>query len=363
MATSTGHWKLGLFVLLGLFVAFGTVVWLGAAEIDKDVARYVSYFDESVQGLDVGSPVKFRGVRIGNVSGIRVAPDHRHVEVEAEVDIKELASMGIDAKTRVVPEGLRVQLASAGITGLKFIQVDFFDPEKQPVLELPFRPRADYIPAARSTLKSLEDSVVQSVGKFPETTDQINAMLHKINALLADVNTRRIPGRVVTTINKVNDTVDEGKLVLALTRKKIRRLDVATMSDNMVAASKNVESLTAKGAQALDNVNATLIRTNRLLARAEKKGGMMDDVEESMKVLKTEAKQLEGTMAIAKATMKSFKATADAFANVARDASTVTGDLSKTLSSVSQAADSIRRVTDVLEREPDMLLKGRAGSE
>ncbi|MBW2529816.1 MAG: MCE family protein [Deltaproteobacteria bacterium] len=363
MATSTGHWKLGLFVLLGLFVAFGAVVWLGAAEIDKDVARYVTYFDESVQGLDVGSPVKFRGVRIGNVSHIGVAPDHRHVEVEAEVDVKELASMGIDSSTMKIPADLRVQLASAGVTGLKFLQVDFFDVDRHPLPELPFRPRGDYIPAAPSTLKSLEDSVVESVGKFPETTDQVNKMLHKINDLLADVNSRRIPGRVVTTINKVNDTVDEGRLVLALTRKKIRRFDVATMSDNMVAASENVKTLTAKGNQTLDNVNSSLIRANRLLARAEKKGGMMDDVEETVKVLKTEAKQLEGTMSMAKATMKSFKATADAFANVARDASTVTGDLGKTLSSVSEAADSIRQVTEVLERDPDMLLKGRARSE
>lgn len=363
MASSTGHWKLGLFVLLGLFVAFGAVVWLGAAEIDKDVARYVTYFDESVQGLDVGSPVKFRGVRIGNVSRISVAPDHRHVEVEAEVDVQELASMGIDVSTMEVPEGLRVQLTSAGVTGLKFLQVDFFEADRHPLPELPFRPRGNYIPAAPSMLKSLEDSVVQSVGKFPETTDRVNEMLRRINHLLEDVNTRRIPGRVVTTINKVNETVDEGKLTIALTRKKIRRLDVASISNNLVAASSNVKTLTAKGNETLDNVNASLIRANRLLARAERKGGMMDDVEETVKVLKEEAKQLEGTMAMVKATMKSFKATADAFANVARDASTVTGDLGKTLTSVSETADSIRRVTDVLEREPDMLLKGREREE
>lgn len=363
MATSTGHWKLGLFVLIGLFVGFAAVVWLGAAEIDKEVAHYVTYFDESVQGLDVGSPVKFRGVRIGNVSRIGVAPDHRHVEVEAEVDIGALKTMGLDAETLQVPEDMRVQLASAGVTGLKFLQVDFFNPEKNPLPELPFRTADNYIPAAPSMLKSLEDSVVESVGKFPETTDQINAMLHKINILLTDVNQKRIPGRVVTTINKVNDTVDEGRLVLALTKKKIRRLDVETMSDNMVAASENIKTLTAKGNAALDNINGSLIRVNRLLDRAQKQGGVMDDVEATVKVLKEEAKQLEGTMAIAKSTMKSFKGTADAFSNVARDASTVTADLGKTLSSVADAAESIRRMVDVLERDPDMLLKGRARSE
>ena len=60
-----------------------TVAVLGARSLQKEVGRYVSYFDESVQGLDVGSPVKFRGVTIGTVGGIDVAPDHRHVEVRA----------------------------------------------------------------------------------------------------------------------------------------------------------------------------------------------------------------------------------------------------------------------------------------
>ena len=107
MASSTGHWKLGLFVLLGLFVAFGAVVWLGAAEIDKDVARYVTYFDESVQGLDVGSPVKFRGVRIGNEPfgqraegrrpGVQVLQAERPLEISCLAPGQWIASFGFRA--------------------------------------------------------------------------------------------------------------------------------------------------------------------------------------------------------------------------------------------------------------------------
>ncbi|HWO09338.1 MAG TPA: MlaD family protein, partial [Polyangiaceae bacterium] len=72
MATGTNHYKLGLFVLLGMAVALAFVITLGARNWNAATVRYVSYFDESVQGLEVGSPVKFRGVTVGRVAIIGV---------------------------------------------------------------------------------------------------------------------------------------------------------------------------------------------------------------------------------------------------------------------------------------------------
>jgi len=68
VAAPTNHWKLGFFVVVGFVVAMATVVALGARSLKKKTVTYQSYFDESVQGLDVGSPVKFRGVSIGSVA-------------------------------------------------------------------------------------------------------------------------------------------------------------------------------------------------------------------------------------------------------------------------------------------------------
>lgn len=90
MAAPTNHWKLGLFVVVGFVLVLSTGAVLGARSLRKEVVRYVSYFDESVQGLETGSPIKFRGVTIGNVGWIDVAPDHRHVEVTSELGVAEL---------------------------------------------------------------------------------------------------------------------------------------------------------------------------------------------------------------------------------------------------------------------------------
>ena len=87
MAAPTNHWKLGLFVVVGFVLALSTVAVLGARSLRKEVVQYVSYFDESVQGLEAGSPIKFRGVTIGTVGKIDVAPDHRHVEVTSELGV------------------------------------------------------------------------------------------------------------------------------------------------------------------------------------------------------------------------------------------------------------------------------------
>jgi len=73
------HFKLGLFTLLGIAAVVAVALGLGL-DRKHDVITYHTYFDESVQGLDVGASVRYRGVLIGSVSEVRVAPDNRHVD-------------------------------------------------------------------------------------------------------------------------------------------------------------------------------------------------------------------------------------------------------------------------------------------
>ena len=68
MAAPTNHFKLGLFVIISFSAAVVTGIALGSEAMKKETTKYHTYFNESVQGLDVGAPVKFRGVTIGSVS-------------------------------------------------------------------------------------------------------------------------------------------------------------------------------------------------------------------------------------------------------------------------------------------------------
>jgi paraquat-inducible protein B len=143
VANKTNHWKLGLFVVVALVIALGAIIALGLRRLNRDGIPMVTYFDESVQGLDVGSPVKFRGVTIGTVQSITIAPDHLHVEVWMRLYTDELARMGFGPDDKRDPS-LRPQLAAAGITGVKFVQFDNFPSDRYPEPLLEFAPPSEY---------------------------------------------------------------------------------------------------------------------------------------------------------------------------------------------------------------------------
>ena len=159
--TPVNHWKLGLFVVLGLFVFCLSIVGLGANKLRRDTETFVTFFDESVQGLSVGSPVKFRGVSIGEVALITVASDRRHVQVECRVDVAILEHLGLRRPGEVSspPDNVRAQIVSQGITGVRFLGIDFFDTEEFKEPELGFEVPTNYIPAAKSTLANLEEAL------------------------------------------------------------------------------------------------------------------------------------------------------------------------------------------------------------
>lgn len=302
MSAPANHWKLGLFVVVGFCLAAATVVILGARSLKKDTVTYKSFFDESVQGLEVGSPVKFRGVTIGNVAVIRVASDHRHVEVAYELDVKDLHGLGLSEPKRfglhtrmVVPKDLRVQLDTAGITGVKFLLIDYFSPQLYPPPILPFPVPENYIPSTPSLIKNLEDSVIHALEHLPEVAGQLQKLLPAVLATLANVDT-----------------------VLADGHKAISELDTAKLS--------------AQAQAVMVNLNATMVKVNRVVDQVGSDKGLLASVQR----------------------------TSDALGSTARNANHVGPALEETLREVQGAAESIRRLADSLDRDPDMLLKGRA---
>ncbi len=321
MAAPTNHWKLGLFVVSGVVLMLTTVAVLGARSMRKEVGRYVSYFDESVQGLDVGSPIKFRGVTIGTVGRIEIAPDHRNVEVESELGVAELSRLGLDVAEGPVRKGarkklqmandLRVQLASAGLTGVKFLQLDFFVVEDNPPPALPFPVPDNYIPAAPSTMKSIEDSLIRAIHRMPEIADQMAGVLLKVDGVLGDVKEKELPAQIVATLAHAND-------VLAVAQHKIEAVDTRGLSKD---AQKTLAGLTV-----------TVARVNAILANIDGEKGLLASVARA----------------------------SDAFGDTVHGADGLGTDLSEALQAVQEAARSIHKLADVLEKDPDMLLKGRA---
>jgi phospholipid/cholesterol/gamma-HCH transport system substrate-binding protein len=120
MARKSTNFILGLFVILGFLLAVAGIIWVGASSFFQKGQRYISYFDESVEGLQADSSVKYRGVDVGRVEQIRVAPDNKLVGVVMKINLR-----GDLPKTTIA------QLRAAGITGVKFIGLDRPSPEEQ----------------------------------------------------------------------------------------------------------------------------------------------------------------------------------------------------------------------------------------
>src|SRR5262249_35076170 len=127
-------------------------------------------FPESVEGLEVGAPVKVRGVMAGRVSKIAFAPDQRTVEVRTELDATTLKSMGVQ---RTITPDIRIQLASHGLVGTKYLSIDIFDPKTHPPPILTFAPPENYIPVTPSLEKSLEDSLSKALDRLAQIMDTV----------------------------------------------------------------------------------------------------------------------------------------------------------------------------------------------
>jgi phospholipid/cholesterol/gamma-HCH transport system substrate-binding protein len=316
MSAPTNHWKLGLFVVSALLIGVAAVLYFGSRNLPKDTVTYVSYFDEAVTGLEVGSSVKFRGVTVGNVSGIEVAPDRRHVQVSYDLASGAAHRLALDKATSEKAQigwALRAQLGSMGVTGNKYISLDLFE-NAVPPDPLSFRPPPRYIPTQASTLKNLEAAVTTTANRLPEVTEQVVVMLNRINGMLASVEQEQIPKRTSDTLANVDQ-------VLGVMRVKLEQFDSAGLSDNASAT--------------LMQLQASVERFNRLLDRVDGSGGVLANAERASLSM----------------------------GDAVRNASHVGSEAERTLREISEAASAVRELADALERQPDMLLKGRARPE
>lgn len=319
MAAPTNHWKLGLFVVLGFAAAVVSAVVFGAASMRKETVKYHTYFNESVQGLDVGSPVKFRGVTIGYVSSIEIAPDHRHVDVTEELDVADIKRLGL-LETGVgrtgkpkfaIPPDLRAQLGSQGITGVKFVSIDFFDTKSNPPPDLPFAPEHRYIPAAQSVLKNLEDTITKAMDRLPEMVDAIVMIMGRVDRMLATLEKEDVAGKASVTLKHADEA-------LTTMQATIARIDRANLGD--------------KASGTLDELHVAVTKMNKVLDRLDGEKGLLATAQHAT----------------------------EAFGELGRNGTATQRDLEGTLRDVSEAAEAIRKLAEALDRDPDMLVKGRA---
>ena len=313
MASARTQLKLGLFTLVALTALLAAAFALGARSMrDETVVRHM-YFDESVQGLEVGSPVKYRGVALGSVSAIDLAPDMRHVHVVASLEVGAVRRLGlVEARESpddlALPPSLRAQLGTQGITGVKFVNLDFVSSEAA-APALPFEPAPGTIAVAPSLFKTLEDTALGSLDDLPAISSATLATLKHVERLGADLERERLPARVGKALDGANGAIADLRLVL-------KDVDKA--------------KLPAKVATALESLSKALVKLHALLSAMEGDDGLLG----------------------------SARRATDAIGDLGVGVGASTTELDRTLRDIGEAAQAIKDLSITLERDPDMLLKG-----
>jgi phospholipid/cholesterol/gamma-HCH transport system substrate-binding protein len=232
MAKKTANFMLGLFVILGFFLGIGAIIWVGATSYFQKGQTYIAYFDESVQGLQSDSNVKYRGVDVGRVESIRVAPDNKLIGVVMKVNLRDNLAANTVA-----------QLKAAGITGVMFIELDRRKPGEADV-----SPKVDF------------PSEYPIIPSRPSEIRRILSQIEKIVAKFDEIDTKGISDQLKFTGKAVEDFFKgkEMKATLVKLKSTAANLEKITQRVDKALASGKMEGLLAESREALTGVRTLL---------------------------------------------------------------------------------------------------------
>jgi ABC-type transporter Mla subunit MlaD len=230
MSQRANYFKLGLFVIGGLVAGVLVLIIIGSGRWFERKITIETYFKESVQGLDIGSKLKYRGVTIGEVTKISftyikyqqdlpITQRERYVMVEAQLQPRLVGGRSAagdmnspENAALEVEKGLRLRLAPQGITGLNFLEMDYLDPPP-PVLPISWVPTNVYIPSAPSTVTAIVNAaqdILERIHKLDieAVINNVNKLLVTTNDRVAAIDTKSLTQRAERTFAKLDSTLD-----------------------------------------------------------------------------------------------------------------------------------------------------------
>ncbi|HKK90540.1 MAG TPA: MlaD family protein [Desulfobacteraceae bacterium] len=363
---------IGGFVVGALVLAVAGIVIFGSGNYFSEKNRYVLFFDGSVQGLNVGSAVVFRGVKVGSVKDIHITTStgniHFSIPVLIEIEDRRFVVKGEKDSALslqkqldlLIDKGLRAQLEMQSmVTGQLIVNLDFHP-------GMPAKP-------LKKTTEHPEIPTIPS--EIEELTEKIKTVpVEQIFNKLLSIITRLENALGSAQTGKIIDSLGE---TIARTNSLIHHLDqrIAPLSRSLEASMAGVEKLSKSAeeeiVQAGKGMDNTMEAMEKLAAAANQEVGTLaaaaeqaiNDVRMLAEAIKGEVLPLSVSIqaaagASASAAHKAEETLGTMNSLAGRDSELVT-KLAGTLEELSQAARSFRLLTDYLERHPDALIKGK----
>lgn len=332
MSRRANHTVIGLFVIGGLILAVGTLIFFGSFKFFSAYEEFICYFDEPVSGLDIGSPVKFRGVKIGSVKEIFLRFNQGdqidHIPVVIQLDLAFLnSSLGVDVDIRdndtfskIISLGYRAKLVTESfITGLRYIEIDIVLDAEQP--------------------KLVQDKVIyKEIPTVPSLNAQLGQNVEEVFVRLGALDIPMINDELIRVLKNVREGLEE--------------VDFGGVSELIKEASHSTSNF-LESPELRETITAIRETVNEFQLLATKLNSRFDTVlaeaGETNEELQRMLKQVGDTTSKAEYLFSSESS----FRYRIEDA----------LAEVTEAAEAIRILVNYLERNPNSLLRGKSPKE
>src|SRR6478736_7944745 len=183
MAVEKSYASLGLFLVIAIVVIVATGLLFVQRMRSRGVIEFVTYSQENVTGLDISSPVRYRGVAVGRVSNLQVEPGGRTIEIDFELFADRLTTVGANVTNLQglaaagFFEKLRAQVVGNPVTGEAYLFLDM--PENPPPpMTLGFTPSRPYIPSMPTPISEIRD-------RLPEVLERVESTMQVLMKIVA----------------------------------------------------------------------------------------------------------------------------------------------------------------------------------
>ena len=257
MEEGTRHYRLGVFVATTLTILTVVLFLLGGRKLFQPKFTFETYFDESVSGLDIGAPVRFRGVPLGQVSEILTSAamyekdvpigrrrEYIVVRVKINFSADEVRQMERDVGD-MVRKGLRAQTKLAGLTGQQYLAIDFLDPASAPALPFEWTPRHIYLPSA----PSLAGQIIEKAQTFLAGLNEadVQRLSRNLNTLVVDLDRKVNEVPVAELAASAQTVLHDASATFGRIDRLLADGHIQQTLRNLDSASARIDSLLAEG--------------------------------------------------------------------------------------------------------------------
>ncbi len=327
MSKPANKTMIGAFVLGAVVLAVMAIVLFGSGRFFKDTDPWVAFFPGSVRGLNVGSPVVFRGVQVGQVTDIIVTFDPSELSVNIpvvfETNPDQFRSVGPDVITddkemheALVARGLRAQLQMQSlVTGQLMINMDFF-------------------PNTPANLFGVENAGLEKDLKRWWEVPTVSTTLEDLEKALSEIDFKEIAQDVSRAMDGIAKLATSPDL----------HASIGELKETLTAFKELARRVDSKVEPLAESLDQTLVEARAGIGDARKL--MQTDIKKATDSAKTALDQ-------AGETLKSIE-------RLSEEGTQLRHEISAALTEIAAASRSVRVLADFIEQNPDAILRGRA---